>query len=101
LKTNRISTIAGQPLKTVRAMLRELGRSDHFTVASVAAFLHKQLWSDHMDDLAKQGKVSSDMRRLYKKNGEWTNPSRNVHPLIGVRLHTNPPAKVTRCERRA
>jgi hypothetical protein len=83
LKTDRNSTIAGQPLKTVRAMLRELGRSDHFTVDSVEAFLRKQLWSDHVDDLAKQGKVSSDMRRLYKKSG-WTNSSRNVHPLIGV-----------------
>ena len=51
-------------------MLRELGRSDYFTVASVEAFLHKQLWSDHVDDLAKQGKISPDMRRLYKKNGE-------------------------------
>ena len=65
-------------------MLRELGRSDYFTVASVEAFLHKQLWSDHLDDLAKQGKISPDMRRLYKKNGEWTNSSRNVHPLIGA-----------------
>jgi hypothetical protein len=83
LKTDR-TTIAGQPLKTVRAMLRELGRSDYFTVASVEAFLHKQLWSDHVDDLAKQGRISPDMRRLYKKNGEWTNSSRNVRPLIGA-----------------
>ena len=59
MKTRRNSTIAGQPLKTVRAMLRELGRSDYFTVASVEAFLHKQLWSDHLDDLAKQGKISA------------------------------------------
>ena len=65
-------------------MLRELGRNDYFTVASVEAFLHQQLWSDHVDDLAKQGKISADMRRLYKKNGEWTNSGRNVHPLIGV-----------------
>jgi hypothetical protein len=67
-------------------MLRELGRSDYFTVASVEAFLRKQLWSDHVDDLAKQGKISRDMRRRYKKNGGWTNSSRNVHekPLIGV-----------------
>ena len=65
-------------------MLRELRRSDYFTVASVEAFLHKQLWSDHVDDLAKQGRISPDMRRLYKKNGERTNSSRNVHSLIGV-----------------
>jgi hypothetical protein len=83
LKTDRNSTIAGQPLKTVRAMLRELGRSDYFTVESVEAFLHEQLWSDRVDDLATQGKVSSDMRRLYRKSG-WTNSSHNVHPLIGV-----------------
>jgi hypothetical protein len=84
LKTDRNSTIAGQPLKTVRAMLRELGRGDYFTVASVETFLRKQLWSDHADNLAKQGKISPDMRRLYKKNGEWTNSSRNVYPLIGA-----------------
>jgi len=84
LKTDRNSTIAGQPLKTVRAMLRELGRSDHFTVESVEAFLHKQLWSDHVDDLAKRGKISPDMRHLFKKSGEWIKPSRNVHPLIGA-----------------
>ena len=84
MKANRNGTIAGQPLKTVRAMLRELGRSDCFTVASVEAFLRKQLWSDHVDDLAKQGKISPDMRRLYKKNGEWTTSSHNVHPLIGA-----------------
>jgi hypothetical protein len=84
LKTDRTSTIAGQPLKTVRAMLRELGRSDYFTGTSVEAFLHKQLWSDHVDDLAKQGKVSPDMQLLYKKSGEWTNSSPNVHPLIGI-----------------
>ena len=65
-------------------MLHELGRSDYFTVASVEAFLHNQLWSGHVDDLAKQGKISPDMRRLYKKNGEWTNSSHNVRPLIGV-----------------
>ena len=66
-------------------MLRELGRNDYFTVDSIEAFLRKQLWSDHVDDLAKQGKVSSDMRRLYKTNGEWTtNSSPNVHPLIGA-----------------
>jgi len=84
LKTNR--TIAGQRLKTVRAMLREFGRNDCFTVASVEAFLHQQLWSDHVDDLAKQGKISADMRRLYKKSVEWINSGLNVHPLIGVNL---------------
>ena len=84
MKTNR--TIAGQRLKTVRAMLREFGRNDCFTVASVEAFLHQQLWSDHVDDLAKQGKISADMRRLYKKSGEWINSGLNVHPLIGVNL---------------
>jgi hypothetical protein len=85
LKTDRTSTIAGLPRKTVRAMLRELGRSDYFTVDSVEAFLHEQLWSDHVDDLAKQGKISPGLRRLYKKNGEWTNnSSRNVYPLIGA-----------------
>ena len=84
MKADRNSTIAGQPLKTVRAMLRELGRGDYFTVASVEAFLRKQLWSDHVDDLAKQGKISPDMRRLYKKNGGRTNSSRNVRPLIGA-----------------
>ena len=68
----------------MRAMLRELGRGDYFTVASVEAFLRKQLWSDHVDDLAKQGKISPDMRHLYKKNGGRTNSSRNVHPLIGA-----------------
>jgi hypothetical protein len=65
-------------------MLRELGHNDYFTVESVEAFLHKQLWSDHVDDVVKRGKVSSDMRRLYRKSGEWTNSSPNVHPLIGV-----------------
>jgi hypothetical protein len=86
LETKRNSTIAGQPLKTVRAMLRELGRSDYFTVVSVEAFLHKQLWFDHVDDLAKQGKISPAMRRLYKKNGEWTNSSRDIRakPPIGA-----------------
>ena len=92
MKTDRNSTIAGQPLKTVRAMLRELGHSDHFTVESVEAFLHKQLWSDHVDDLAKQGKISPDMRNLYKESGEWINSSRNVHPLIGAnRIPEQPP----------
>ena len=84
MKTDRNGTIAGQPLKTVRAMVRELGRSDYFTVASVEAFLHKQLSFDHVDNLAKQGKISPDMRRLYKNNGEWINSSRNVHPLISA-----------------
>ena len=84
MKTDRNGTIAGQPLKTVRAMLRELERRDYFTVASVEAFLHKQLWSDHVDDLAKRGKISPDMKRVYKKSGEWLDSSRNVHPLIGA-----------------
>ena len=80
MKTDRNCTIAGQPLKTVRAMLRELGRSDYFTVTSVEAFLHKQLWSDHVDVLVKQGIINPSMRRLYKMNGEWTNPSRKHSP---------------------
>jgi len=83
LKADRNSTIAGQPLKTVRAMLRELGRGEYFTVSSVEAFLRKQLWSDHVNDLAKQGKISPDNRRLYKKTGGRTNSSRNVTSLIG------------------
>ena len=65
-------------------MLRVLGRAEYFTVNSVEAFLHKQLWSDHLDDLAKQGKINADMRRLYKKNEASTNSSRNAHPLIGA-----------------
>ena len=84
MKANPNCTIAGQPLKTVRAMLRELGRGDYFTVASVEAFLRKQLWSDHVNDLAKQGKISPDNRRLYKKTGGRTNSSRNVTSLIGA-----------------
>ena len=65
-------------------MLRELGRSGYLTASSVEAFLHKQLWSAHVDDLAKHGKISPNMRRLYKTNGDWTNSSRNVHALIGA-----------------
>ena len=84
LKPDRNSTIAGQPLKTVRAMLRELGRGDCFTVASVEAFLRKQLWSDHVDDLARRGKISPAVRHLYKKTGGRTNSSRNVTSLIGA-----------------
>ena len=64
-------------------MLRELGRGEYFTVSSVEAFLRKQLWSDHVNDLAKQGKISPDNRRLYKKTGGRTNSSRNVTSLIG------------------
>ena len=84
MKADRNSTIAGQPLKTVRAMLRELGCGDHFTVSSVEAFLRKQLWSDHVDDLAKLGKISPAVRHLYKKTGGRTNSSRNVTSLIGA-----------------
>ena len=83
MNTDRTSTIAGQPRKTLRALLRELGHSDYFTVDSVEAFLRKQLWSDHVNDLAKQGKISPDNRRLYKKTGGRTNSSRNVTSLIG------------------
>ena len=68
MKADRNSTIAGQPLKTVRAMLRELGRGDYFTVASVEAFLRKQLWTDHVNELTKQGKINPDVRHLYKKS---------------------------------
>src|SRR6185369_9922695 len=64
-------------------MLRELGRGDYFTVASVEAFLRKQLWSDHVDDLAKLGKISPAVRHLYKTGGR-TNSSRNVTSLIGA-----------------
>jgi hypothetical protein len=84
LKANHNSTIAGQPLKTVRAMLRELGRGDYFTVASVEAFLRKKLWSDHVDDLAKLGKISPNVRHLHKASGGRTNSSRNVTSLIGA-----------------
>src|SRR4029078_3403085 len=59
-------------------MLLELGRGEYFTVSSVEAFLRKQLWSDHVNDLAKQGKISPDNRRLYKKTGGRTNSSPNV-----------------------
>ena len=68
----------------MRAMLRELGRGDYFTVSSVEAFLRKQLWSDHVDDLAKLGKISPAVRHLYKKTGGRTNSSRNVTSLIGA-----------------
>ena len=84
LKPDRNSTIAGQPLKTVRAMLRELGRGDCFTVASVEAFLRKQLWSDHVDDLTKLGTIGPAVRHLYKTSGGRTNSSRNVTSLIGA-----------------
>jgi hypothetical protein len=84
LKADRNSTIAGQPLKTVRAMLREFGRGDYFTIASVEAFLRKKLWSDHVDDLARRGTISPAVRLLYKKSGGRTNSSRNVTSLIGA-----------------
>ena len=84
MKADRNRTIAGQRLKMVRTMLRELQRNAHFTVASVEAFLLQQLWSDHVDDLAKQGKLSPNLNRLYKKNGEWTNSGHKVHPHIRV-----------------
>ena len=85
MKTDRTGSIAGQPLKTVRAMLRELGRSDYFTVESVEAFLHKQLWSDHVNDLAgKQGKIQPGYAAPLQEEWESTSSRRNVYPLIGA-----------------
>jgi predicted nucleotidyltransferase len=68
LKVERNSVIAGQKIKTVRDMLRDLASQSKFSVEDVAQYLHKQFWSDHIDDLVKRGIIGPHQRSFYKAN---------------------------------
>jgi hypothetical protein len=77
LNAERDGFIAGQKITTARDMLRKLADGDYFKVDHVVGYLHKQLWSDHVDDLAKRGVIGPNVRRFYKANED----------LINVRNH--------------
>jgi hypothetical protein len=76
LKVERDRLIAGQKIKTVRDMLRDLARSDYFRVDQVASYLRKQIWSDHVDDLVRGGVIEPTDRRFYKDNERMINSDR-------------------------
>src|SRR5215813_460430 len=68
LKVERDSLIAGQKIKTVRDMLNDLADRPDFGVEHLVWYLHKQLLSDHVDDLVKRGIVERYMSRFYKEH---------------------------------
>jgi hypothetical protein len=82
MKVERSSVIAGQKIKTVRDMLRDLARRDYFGVEHVVPYLRKQLWSDHVDDLLKRGIIAPNERSFYRAN-EGLN---NLANASGARL---------------
>jgi predicted transcriptional regulator len=73
LKVERNSLIAGQKIKTVRDLLRDLAQCDYFRVEHVVPHLRKQLWSDHLDDLVKRGVIDPNERSFYKANERLIN----------------------------
>src|SRR5258706_609839 len=66
MKLERNGLIAGQKIKTVRDMLRDLAPRHYFRVEHIVPYLHKELWSDHVDDLVKRGVIGPDLRSFYK-----------------------------------
>lgn len=81
MKIERNSVIAGQGIKTVRDLLRDLSRSDQFVLKTVTTFLHKRIWSDHVDDLVKRGIIEPDMRRYYTTNEKSINSRKGSRSL--------------------
>jgi hypothetical protein len=73
LKVERNSLIAGQKIKTVRDMLRDLAHLDDFRVEHVVPYLRKQLWSDHVDDLVKRRITEPSERSFYRANERLIN----------------------------
>jgi hypothetical protein len=73
LKVERDGFIAGQKIKTVCDMLRKLADGDYFKVEHVVGYLHKQLWSDHVDDLVKRIVIDPNMHSFYKANEDLIN----------------------------
>jgi hypothetical protein len=85
VKVDRNSLIAGQKIKTVRDMLRDLARGDYFRVEHVVSYLAKQLWSDHVDDLVKRGVIDPDERTFYRANERSINSSERFGKARGAK----------------
>jgi predicted transcriptional regulator len=86
LKVDRNCLIAGQRIKTVRDMLRDLSRFDCFGAEPIERHLRQQLWSDHVDDLVKRGFIDRKDRRFYKANERMINSGRSRKSPVARRI---------------
>jgi predicted nucleotidyltransferase len=85
LKVERNSLIAGQKIKTVRDMLRDLSDRDYFTVEHVESHLYKRIWSDHVDELVRRGIIAPNQRSFYKANERVINSGKRFGKASGAR----------------
>jgi predicted transcriptional regulator len=86
LKVDRNSLIAGQRIKTVPDMLRDLRRFDCFGAEPIEWRRREQLWSDHVDDLVKRGIIDRKDRRFYKANERTINSGRSRKSPVARRI---------------
>ncbi len=62
MNVDRNSTIGGQSIKVVRALLRDIDNGASITTDYVASFIRQQIWLDHINDLVKQDKLDRSQR---------------------------------------
>jgi len=68
MKVERNAVIAGQKIKVVRDMLRDLGLYDSFSVSGVVEHLQKEWWRDHIDELIEQGRIPRELRSAFRRD---------------------------------
>jgi hypothetical protein len=88
LKIERHEVIAGQKIKTVRDMLREMGGYS-VNVEFVVEYLQKQWWRDYIDELAKQGRIPPDVRPGLRRRWREHLDSKVIRRDIRVKKRPN------------
>jgi predicted nucleotidyltransferase len=85
MKIDRGNLIAGQKLKVVREILRDLGRRDSFGTKAVQEHLQKQWWWNYIDELIDQGQIPKDARSIFRSGWEYLTKQKTIYGKIPVR----------------
>ena len=85
MKIDRGNLIAGQKLKVVREILRDLGRRDSFSTKAVQEHLQKQWWWNYIDELIEHGQIPKDARSIFRSGWEYMTKQKTIYGKIPVR----------------
>jgi predicted nucleotidyltransferase len=89
MKIDRGKLIAGQKLKVVREILRDLRHCDSFGTGAVLEHLQKQCCLDYIDELVEQGQLPKDLRSYFRRDWEGSLKQETIYGGIRVRKMPN------------
>jgi len=86
MNVDRNSTIGGQSIKVVRALLRDIDNGASITTDYVASFIRQQIWLDHINDLVKQDKLDRPLSRYFKNLDEIDDDMIRARPFLKKKI---------------